>query len=174
MAAVKHLLEKSLNELKKAELKKFQWHLKNDKHISESEMENADRLDTVDKMVACFGQEEAVKITVDILRKMNQNNLAEQLENKHKQAGQAEGNIKKSAAFGAHSKKIWGSTSQAAPQDYTETSLRLKNKLKQEYKRILVGNSQTGHQRYLNNIYTDLYVVENDTGGRVSDHEVIQ
>lgn len=85
MASVKHLLERSLNELKNPELKKFQWHLKNDKHVSESEMENADRLDTVDKMVACFGHEEAVKITVDFLRKMNQNNLAEQLENKHKQ-----------------------------------------------------------------------------------------
>uniref|UniRef100_A0A8C1PHL1 Uncharacterized protein n=1 Tax=Cyprinus carpio TaxID=7962 RepID=A0A8C1PHL1_CYPCA len=152
MASVKHLLERSLNELKNPELKKFQWHLKNDKHVSESEMENADRLDTVDKMVACFGHEEAVKITVDFLRKMNQNNLAEQLEKNHKQ----------------------GSAARAALHDYTETSLRLKNKLQKEYKRILVGNSQTGHREYLNDIYTNLHVVENDTGGRVDDHEVIQ
>uniref|UniRef100_A0A671RWY9 NACHT, LRR and PYD domains-containing protein 3-like n=1 Tax=Sinocyclocheilus anshuiensis TaxID=1608454 RepID=A0A671RWY9_9TELE len=147
MASVKQLLERSLNELKNPELKKFQWHLKNDKHMSESEMENADRLDTVDKMVACFGHKDAVKITVEFLRKMNQNNLAEQLEKNHKQA---------------------------ALHDFTETSLRLKNKLQKEYKRILVGNSQTGHREYLNDIYTNLYVVENDTGGRVDDHEVIQ
>ncbi|KAL0195182.1 hypothetical protein M9458_008754, partial [Cirrhinus mrigala] len=31
-----------------------------------------------------------------------------------------------------------------------------------------------GHREYLNNIYTDLYVVENETGGRVNNHEVIQ
>ncbi|KTF78095.1 hypothetical protein cypCar_00039751 [Cyprinus carpio] len=58
--------------------------------------------------------------------------------------------------------------------DYTDTSHRLKNKLNNDYNRILVGNSNTGHREYLNDIYTDLYVVENETGGRVNDHEVIQ
>uniref|UniRef100_A0A8C2GQU0 Uncharacterized protein n=1 Tax=Cyprinus carpio TaxID=7962 RepID=A0A8C2GQU0_CYPCA len=147
MASVKELLVYMLKELEEAELKEFQWHLKNYEYISKSEMENADRLKTVDKMVACFGPEEAVKIMVSILRKMHQNNLAEQLENKHKQA---------------------------ALHDYINTSHRLKNKLSQDYKRILVGNSQTGHQESLNDIYTDLYVVDNETGGRVNDPEVIQ
>ncbi len=58
--------------------------------------------------------------------------------------------------------------------NYREISLRLKDKLKQEYNRILVGNSQMGHREYLNDIYTDLYVVENETGGIVSEHEVRQ
>ncbi|XP_048011631.1 LOW QUALITY PROTEIN: NACHT, LRR and PYD domains-containing protein 3-like [Megalobrama amblycephala] len=155
MASVEELLEKSLNELVEAELKKFQWHLKKHEHISNSDMENADRLKTVDKMVACFGPEEAVKITVEILRKMNQNNLAEQVENIHKLGSAAD-------------------NSQATLHDYTETSRRLKNKLKQDYEQILVGNSQTGHREYLNDLYIDLYVVENETGGRVNDHEVMQ
>ncbi|XP_067248564.1 NACHT, LRR and PYD domains-containing protein 12-like isoform X1 [Chanodichthys erythropterus] len=153
MASVKDLLDKSLNELVQAELKKFQWHLVNDHEcISKCEMENADRLDTVDKMVARFGPEEAVKIMVEILKKMNQNNLAEQLENKHKQGSAAE-------------------DSKAALH---EISHRLKLKLKQECERILVGNSERGRQKYLNDIYTDLYVVENETGGIVSEHEVRQ
>ncbi|KAK9976728.1 hypothetical protein ABG768_021933, partial [Culter alburnus] len=63
---------------------------------------------------------------------------------------------------------------QATLHDYTKSSLYLKNKLKQDYEQMLVGNSQTGHQQYLNDIYTDLYVVENVTGGRVNGHEVIQ
>ncbi|XP_067283518.1 NLR family CARD domain-containing protein 3-like [Pseudorasbora parva] len=63
---------------------------------------------------------------------------------------------------------------QAAPHDYTETSRRLKEKLKQDYERILTGNSQTGHREKLNNIFTDLYVVKNETGGRVNEHEVRQ
>ncbi|XP_056091076.1 NACHT, LRR and PYD domains-containing protein 12-like [Rhinichthys klamathensis goyatoka] len=179
MASVKveDLLEKSLKDLVEAERKKFKWHLEKDHEcISKSEMEKADILDTVDKMVACFGPEEAVKITVETLRKMNQNNLAEQLENKHKQ-GQAEGNMKTSAAVGAHSEEIRGSTAddrEATLHDYTETSLTLKDKLKQDYEKILVGDSQTGHRKYLKDIYTDLYVVENETGGRVNDHEVRQ
>ncbi|XP_056091088.1 NACHT, LRR and PYD domains-containing protein 12-like [Rhinichthys klamathensis goyatoka] len=158
MASVKveDLLEKSLMDLVEAERKKFKWHLEKDHEcISKSEMEKADILDTVDKMVACFGPEEAVKITVEILRKMNQNNLAEQLENKHKQGSTADDR-------------------EATLHDYTKTSLTLKDKLKQDYNRILVGNSETGHRQYLNDIYTDLYVVENETGGRVNEHEVIQ
>uniref|UniRef100_A0A8C2FIE2 Pyrin domain-containing protein n=1 Tax=Cyprinus carpio TaxID=7962 RepID=A0A8C2FIE2_CYPCA len=85
MASVEELLMNSLKDLLEAELKDFQWYLQKDHEcISKSDMENADRVNTVDKMVACFGPEDAVKITVRILGKMNQNNLAEQLENKHK------------------------------------------------------------------------------------------
>ncbi|XP_048010482.1 NACHT, LRR and PYD domains-containing protein 3-like [Megalobrama amblycephala] len=177
MASVEELLEKSLKELVEAELKEFQWYLKNDhKCISRSDVEKADILDTVDKMVACFGPEEAVKNTVEILRKINQNNLAEQLENKHKQ-DQAKGNMMTFATVVAPSKEKCGSSAdnnQDALHDYKDSSLRLRNKLKRDYSRILVGNSQTGHREYLDDIYTDLYVVENETGGIVNEHEVIQ
>ncbi|XDV16989.1 hypothetical protein PO909_016463 [Leuciscus waleckii] len=85
MASVEELLVNSLEDLGKGDLKKFQWHLKKDHEcILKSVMEKTDVLKTVDKMVDCFGPEETVKITVKILRKMNQNNLAEQLESKHK------------------------------------------------------------------------------------------
>ncbi|ROL44883.1 NLR family CARD domain-containing protein 3 [Anabarilius grahami] len=85
--------------------------------------------------------------------------------------------MKTCATVGAHSEEIWGLTAndrQATLHDYTETSRRLKNKLKRDYKRIFIGNSQTGQKKNLNNIYTDLYVVENETGGRENNHEVIQ
>ncbi|CAM4458565.1 unnamed protein product [Leuciscus chuanchicus] len=105
MASVKEQLVNSLKELVKDDLKQFQWHLKNHECVSTSEMENADILDTVDKMVARFGPTEAVKITVNILRKMNQNRLAEQLENEHKKV-QAEGNVEASVTAGAASVQI--------------------------------------------------------------------
>ncbi len=85
MASLEELLLNSLIELEDDDLELFQWHLKKHKCISKSEMKDANRLKTVDKMVACFGSEVAVTITVDILRKMNQNLLAEQLEKEHKQ-----------------------------------------------------------------------------------------
>ncbi|XP_051742998.1 NACHT, LRR and PYD domains-containing protein 3-like [Ctenopharyngodon idella] len=174
MTSVNDLLKNSLKDLGDAELKEFQWQLEKDHEcITKSEMENADRLDTVDKMVARFGPEEAVKITVEILRKMNQNNLAEQLENKHKQA-QAEGSIEDPALVGPRSKLLEGSAAEDSKAALHEISRRLKDKLKQECERILVGNSQRGRQKYLNDIYTDLYVVENETGGILSEHEVRQ
>uniref|UniRef100_A0A673M816 Pyrin domain-containing protein n=1 Tax=Sinocyclocheilus rhinocerous TaxID=307959 RepID=A0A673M816_9TELE len=86
MASVKVLLLNSLQELEEAELKMFQWYLKNDHEcMSKCEMENADRLKTVDKLVVCFGPEEAVKITVKILRELKHNQLAKQLEDEHEQ-----------------------------------------------------------------------------------------
>ncbi|XP_073804384.1 NACHT, LRR and PYD domains-containing protein 3-like isoform X2 [Danio rerio] len=156
MANVKQLLDNSLNELLKADLTRFQWYLVNDHNeISKAEMENADRLDTVDKLVSCFGPEGAVKITVDTLRKIKQNKLAEDLENTQKQGAPSD-------------------SCTSPPVDYTNTSRELKKNLKEDYKQILIGNSQIGRKKKLDDIYTDLYVVENETGGRENDHEVIQ
>ncbi|KAI2657415.1 NLR family CARD domain-containing protein 3 [Labeo rohita] len=117
-------------------------------------MENADQLQTVDEMVKGFGPEKAVEVTMDILRRMNQNDLAEQLENKHKTGPTAE-----------HTKASLYSL---------EFSIRLKNKLKQDYEKVLVGNSERGRRKNLTDIYTNLYVVENETGGIVNEHEVRQ
>ncbi|XP_056624739.1 NACHT, LRR and PYD domains-containing protein 3-like [Triplophysa dalaica] len=151
MASVKKFLIDSLDDLDKAQLKRFQWHLKNDHKLPASGLEEADVLDTVDKMAERYKQDEAVKITLDILRKMNQNQLAEELENKHKEG---------SAAV------------ESKADDYIEFSNRLKNDLKENYEKILDGNS---HQNtHLNDIYTDLYIVKNQTGGVVNQHEVRQ
>ncbi|XP_026065944.1 NACHT, LRR and PYD domains-containing protein 12-like isoform X2 [Carassius auratus] len=173
MATVEELLLKSLEELAKDDLKKFQWHLKKHECVSPSEMEDADRLKTVDKLVACFGPEEAVKITVSILKKIGMNDPAQQLENKHKQA-QAEGNMKRSYSAGDHSKEIQGSAAEGSKATHNDYTKILKDTLKHHCERILVGNSQTGENKYLDDIYTDLYVVENQTGGRMNEHEVRQ
>ena len=42
-------------------------------------LEKADREDTVDKMVQSYSHHRAVEITLTILKKINQNQLAEQL-----------------------------------------------------------------------------------------------
>ncbi|KAK2892369.1 hypothetical protein Q8A67_012357 [Cirrhinus molitorella] len=106
MASFKDLLMDSLKDLLEDELEEFQWHLEKDhKCISKSEIKNVNRLKTVDTMVDCFGPEEAVKIMVGILRKMKHNHLAEQLENKHKQA-QTEGNTNTSVPVGADTDQI--------------------------------------------------------------------
>ncbi|XP_056613872.1 NACHT, LRR and PYD domains-containing protein 3-like [Triplophysa dalaica] len=147
------LLKNSLYDLRKDELKEFQWHLRNDYKFPASGLEEADVLDTVDKMVEREKQEGAVNITLDILKKMNQNQLAEELEKKLK--------VKKGAV-----------DSKAVDVDYSEFSNTLKKLLKQNYERILDGNS---HQNtYLTDIYTDLYIVKNQTGGVVNEHEVRQ
>ncbi|KAL1276328.1 hypothetical protein QQF64_035951 [Cirrhinus molitorella] len=102
MASVKDLLMDSLQELKEAELEVFHWHLANEyKCIPKCKVEKAKKFDTVDTIVACFGPEEAVKVMVKMLRKINQMIWANNLENEHKQA-QAEGNKNTSLPVGVH------------------------------------------------------------------------
>ncbi|XP_073694426.1 NACHT, LRR and PYD domains-containing protein 12-like [Garra rufa] len=75
----------TLDALDREQLKRFKWHLKQDAHASAVDLENSDTVDTVDLMKACCGPEGAVKITLNILRKMKLNHLAEDLENKLKE-----------------------------------------------------------------------------------------
>ncbi|XP_076843154.1 NACHT, LRR and PYD domains-containing protein 3-like isoform X2 [Brachyhypopomus gauderio] len=88
MANISEELLSVLEELRAKELKNFRWHLtttvEGDKRIPKAHLENADEHDTVDKMVQKYGPDGAVEITVDILKKMNQNQLAEDLRTKHK------------------------------------------------------------------------------------------
>ncbi|XP_059407410.1 protein NLRC3-like [Carassius carassius] len=85
--------------------------------------------------------------TLNILRKMNQDNITEQLDNRHEDGSAEE-------------------DSEAAHHDYRNISRRLKIKLLQEYK--------SGHLKHLGEMYTDLYVVENVTRGKVYEHEVMR
>ena len=80
----KKQLLKTLEQLGEKELKKFKWFLQNEvpdgfDPIPKNKLENADELDTVDKMVETYGLKGALKITVEILREMNQHDLSELL-----------------------------------------------------------------------------------------------
>uniref|UniRef100_A0A4W5NDA0 Pyrin domain-containing protein n=1 Tax=Hucho hucho TaxID=62062 RepID=A0A4W5NDA0_9TELE len=94
MANVPELLLGSFQDLDSDELKTFQWYLKRhelDKFhsIPKSQLENANRQVTVDKMVESYSDEGAVRITLEILRKMGLNNLSENVEKNYK-AGNTE------------------------------------------------------------------------------------
>uniref|UniRef100_A0A8C1VEV7 NACHT, LRR and PYD domains-containing protein 12-like n=1 Tax=Cyprinus carpio TaxID=7962 RepID=A0A8C1VEV7_CYPCA len=165
MASFKDLLMDSLKELVEDELEEFQWHLEKDHEgISKSEMKNANRLKTVDKIVACFGPEEAVKIMVDTLRKMKQNELAEQLENKYKKVSvsltaQADGNTNTSVCFGANSEL----------QNFLRTH---KNNMKKKAKHIFEGNQENDTD--LKAVYTKVFITEGDMKDVNQEHEIQQ
>uniref|UniRef100_A0A8C1XU82 NACHT, LRR and PYD domains-containing protein 12-like n=1 Tax=Cyprinus carpio TaxID=7962 RepID=A0A8C1XU82_CYPCA len=157
MASVKELLVNSLKELVEAELKEFHWRLMNAYHkcISKSEMEKADIFDTVEKMVACFGPGGAVKIMVDILRKMKQNDLADQLKNEHKQA-QAEGNMKTHVPAGEL-------------QNFLKTH---KNNMMKKAKFIFEGNKESDTD--LKTVYTELFITEGEMKDVNHEHEILK
>ncbi|KAL7868967.1 hypothetical protein SRHO_G00103510 [Serrasalmus rhombeus] len=84
MADIKKILLRTLEQLQKAELQRFQWYLINDDDnahscIPRSQMENIDQTGTVDKMLQYYCQNGAVEISLKILKQMQQNQLAENL-----------------------------------------------------------------------------------------------
>ncbi len=81
MPTIQERLLKTLDNLGREKLDRFKWHLKkNHDSISVADIEKANSFNTVDIMEAQFTPEGAVKVTLDILRIMNENHLAEQLE----------------------------------------------------------------------------------------------
>ncbi|KAK2917141.1 hypothetical protein Q8A67_001515 [Cirrhinus molitorella] len=81
MTSLQELLLETLDDLTSEKLKIFKWHLKTDGFAKVVDVEKANATtDAVDLMVARCGQEKAVNITLEILRKMKENNLAEQLQ----------------------------------------------------------------------------------------------
>lgn len=81
MSTIHACLLKTLDNLSREKLDRFKWLLKkNHDSISVADIENANAFNTVDIMEAKFTPEGAVGVTLDILRMMNENHLAEQLE----------------------------------------------------------------------------------------------
>lgn len=82
------LLLGTLEELLDDDLKMLKWYLS--MHVSgscapipRSHLDKASRTETVSKMIERYGEEDAVNITIEILKKMNFNDTAGKLENKY-------------------------------------------------------------------------------------------
>uniref|UniRef100_A0A3B4Z6J1 Pyrin domain-containing protein n=1 Tax=Stegastes partitus TaxID=144197 RepID=A0A3B4Z6J1_9TELE len=85
---VKVLLFNTLEELIDDDLKTFQWYCTMDilaecKPFPRSRLEKACRIVTVTKLTESYGEELAVRLTVEILKKMTINDLAETLRSKY-------------------------------------------------------------------------------------------
>ena len=93
MANIPEVLLDTLENLVQDDLKTFQWHLirgvKGFTPIQRALLEKADRPDTVDRMAQRYGHSGAVEITLTILKKINQNHLAEELRTKLEDGNEA-------------------------------------------------------------------------------------
>ncbi|KAK9540722.1 hypothetical protein VZT92_003157 [Zoarces viviparus] len=99
--AVPRLLLETLEDLPKCDFDKFKWFLRNGVDftpIPRFYLENADRMDTVDRMVETYGEEMAVSNAVEVLKEMRHNYEAEQLKNSYAAAGTAAPSTSTSAA----------------------------------------------------------------------------
>uniref|UniRef100_A0A8C2WC08 Pyrin domain-containing protein n=1 Tax=Cyclopterus lumpus TaxID=8103 RepID=A0A8C2WC08_CYCLU len=78
-------IQKTLENLSKDDLKRFHFYLKEytkSKHkpIPQGKLEDKDTMDTTTLMTNYYGCKEALQVTKDILKEINQQELARQLE----------------------------------------------------------------------------------------------
>lgn len=78
------VLKDYLEEIDEKKLREFQWYLGQHKQkgchlIQTSQLENASRTETVDKLVQTYGEDGAVVETLDVLHRMKLNDLATKL-----------------------------------------------------------------------------------------------
>ncbi|XP_059415488.1 NACHT, LRR and PYD domains-containing protein 6 [Carassius carassius] len=159
MESALQLLYKTLDDLEKDDLKRFRSLLKEDGHIGAGKLENAGVTDIVNKKVECYGPEEAVKITLKILKKMNQNQLAKELQEKHEE-------LQKS--FDA-SKKHTREKVDFWLQEFLKTH---KMKMKEKVEDIFEGKE--AKEEHLKNVFTELFITEGDIKEVNHEHEVVQ
>ncbi|XP_036420714.1 LOW QUALITY PROTEIN: NACHT, LRR and PYD domains-containing protein 12-like [Colossoma macropomum] len=159
MANIPEVLLYTLENLRQDDLEGFKWHLINGVEgislIQKALLEKADRPDTVEKLLQKFGHSGAIEVTLAILKKRNQNQLAEEI------------------------RSLWTKPEDGGDGTEEETEdqqhcVQLKSTLRQRYESILIGNSKTCYERFLEDIYTDLIIVQNQSGGVVHEHEVMQ
>ncbi|XP_048067059.1 NACHT, LRR and PYD domains-containing protein 12-like [Megalobrama amblycephala] len=159
MATVLELLQDILEDLERDNLKKFRSLLKQDGPLRAGKLENADATDIVDIMMECFGAEEAVKITLNILRKMKQNQLAEELQSKYtevqKSLEPAEKRRRKQEDF-------W-------LQEFMKThKINMKEKVEH------IFECKKGNEAHLKDVFTELFITEGDLKEVNQEHEFMK
>lgn len=81
---VEELLLKILDDLLKEEFQTFKWYLtldllENCNPIPRAHLEDASRIEAVDKLLKCYNEEKAVKIANEALRRMKMTKASEEL-----------------------------------------------------------------------------------------------
>ncbi|XP_056234358.1 NLR family CARD domain-containing protein 3-like [Seriola aureovittata] len=151
MATPKQFLLMTLEDLGAEDFKHFKWFLQQKEvlegfpSIPRTQLENADRMDTVDLMVQTYCIN-TIKVTRMVLVKMNQNDLVE------------------------HFTDIIS----VPTEILTYCQRKLKSNLKKKFQCVFEGISKAGNPTLLNQIYTELYITEGGTGEVNDEHEVRQ
>ncbi|KAL7846145.1 hypothetical protein AOLI_G00243370 [Acnodon oligacanthus] len=177
MANISQVLLDTLQNLGVKDLKLFQWKLTSGvegfKSIPKALLENADRLDTVDKMVASYELRGAVAITLDILKNMNQNQLAEELWINLRESGDIceEATYKSPAASSTAPQTKCSNSALIADGEQSHIRRTTKTKFRAKLAKLYEGTSFEGDFMPLKDVYTELYVTEGCTGGVNPEHE---
>ncbi|XDV36528.1 hypothetical protein PO909_006286 [Leuciscus waleckii] len=160
MASVLELLHDTLQDLKKDDLKTFKWHLKHDGPIGAGKLEKARVTKIVDIMMGHFREEEeAVQITLNILRKMKQNQAAEDLRNNYTKV---QTSFEKAGKARSEHDYLW-------LQKFLKTH---KINMKEKVEHIFECKKE--NEADLKDVFTELFITEGDLKEVNQEHEIRQ
>ncbi|XP_062297432.1 NACHT, LRR and PYD domains-containing protein 12-like [Scomber scombrus] len=188
MATPTEVLLECLDDLGSEDFELFKWYLYQQgvlegfKSIPKSRLEKANRIKTVDLMFESYSIN-TIKVTKIILGKMNQNALLERLsllpEPKEVLAEAEEsdrqGEMEKENpdSEGREEPPLTSGPS-GPPETYVKCRHRLKTKLKIRFLKLLEGLPKAGKKILLNEIYTEIYIIEGGTAEVSDEHEIRQ
>ncbi|XP_042559464.1 NACHT, LRR and PYD domains-containing protein 6-like [Clupea harengus] len=164
-APPREVLRNALGNLTEAEFKRFKHDLRDQRQITWGKLEKADTEDTVDLMVKVYSTG-AGDVMLTILKKMNNNHLAKDLE---RDLGKWMVNAP-AVSRGSPMPQQGGDDKAAEEVKKKKASLKLKLQ-KHQKKRFSVVHQESGVFS-VQDIYTELHIVEGRTGGVSNEHEV--
>ncbi|XP_070705095.1 NLR family CARD domain-containing protein 3-like [Pempheris klunzingeri] len=151
MATPQQVLLGTLEDLGAEDFKKFKWYLQQKgvlegfSPIPKSRLEDADRMDTVDQMVKTYCIN-TIKVTRMVLILMNQNDLLKNLPN----------------------------TISEPTEILSKCQHKLKSNLKKRFQYVFEKITKAGNSKLLHEIYTEIYIMMEDTGEVNMEHEIRQ
>ncbi|XP_022073839.2 NACHT, LRR and PYD domains-containing protein 6-like [Acanthochromis polyacanthus] len=151
MSTPPEVLLETLEDMTAEEFKEFKWFLwqkgalEDFPAIPKCDLENADRMDTVDEMLKTYCVN-TMKVTVMVLKKISKNDLVQNIPETMKEPAEI----------------------LSGCQD------KLKSKLKKKFQFVFEGIAKAGKKTLLNEIYTELYVTEGVTAEVSDEHKVRQ
>ncbi|XP_048050895.1 protein NLRC3-like [Megalobrama amblycephala] len=153
------LLYDTLDDLKEHDMKRFKGLLKQDGCVGAGKLEKAGVTDIVDIMMEYFGAEEAVKITLNILRKMHQNQLAEELQNNYTELQKSlEPAVK-------HTRK---------QDDFWLHKFMKTHKMNMKDKVEYIFECKKENEAHLKDVFTELFITEGDLKEVKQEHEIMK
>ncbi|XP_048854183.1 NACHT, LRR and PYD domains-containing protein 12-like isoform X2 [Brienomyrus brachyistius] len=153
------LLLDYLKDLSDEELKEFKLRLpvnKELKPLPKGQMKTLGRTDFAEMMMNSYSKAGALKVMLEILKKMNLNDLAQRLKEdlqKCNQAGSEQSDMLETSQLMLH---------------------KIKCSLKEKFECVYEGKAKEGQRILLSEIYTELYITEGGTGAVNDEHEVRQ
>ncbi|KAK7144134.1 hypothetical protein R3I94_010534 [Phoxinus phoxinus] len=159
MASVLELLYHTLDDLKKDDIKRFKSLLRQDGPVGVGKLEDAGVTDIVNIMMERFREEEAVKITLNILRKMNQNQLAEELQNNYTEV---------QTSFETAEKRPRKQDDFWLQEFFKTHKMNMKEKVEH------IFECKKENEADLRDVFTELFITEGDLKEVNQEHEILQ